>query len=214
MKTLFERLRDENLTIWNQYVEHDFLMQLSSGTLAEKDFRTYLGQDYLFLIQLARAYSLAAYKSETLEEIRQSIESVSAIIDVEIKLHIEFCANWGLSETDMKNLAESEETLAYSRFVLETGLAGDLLDLHVALAPCIIGYAEIGCNLKKTSPSNPYSAWIEMYAGSDYQEVAKLQVQRLDALFEYRAGEGRFQSLSNKFAKSTQLEAAFWQQAL
>ena len=32
-------------------------------------------------------------------------------------------------------------------FVLERGMAGDLLDLHVALAPCIVGYAEIAAEL-------------------------------------------------------------------
>ena len=29
----------------------------------------------------------------------------------------------------------------------ERGLAGALLDLHVALAPCVIGYGEIGVRL-------------------------------------------------------------------
>ncbi len=35
-----------------------------------------------------------------------------------------------------------------TRFVLDRGMAGDLLDLHVALAPCVLGYAEIGTALE------------------------------------------------------------------
>ena len=31
--------------------------------------------------------------------------------------------------------------LAYTRYVLDTGMRGDLLALQVALAPCVIGYA-------------------------------------------------------------------------
>ena len=116
-----------------------------------------LGQDYLFLIHFARAYALAAYKSETLADIRQATAGLSAIIDLEMGLHVEFCASWGLTEADMEALPEADETMAYTRFVLEKGNAGDLLDLHVALAPCIIGYAEIGSVLASSNNANAYS---------------------------------------------------------
>ena len=39
---------------------------------------------------------------------------------------------------------EALETMAYTRFVLQRGLAGDLLYLQVALAPCLVGYGESG----------------------------------------------------------------------
>ncbi len=47
----------------------------------------------------------------------------------------------------MSAATEAGATVAYTRFVLERGLAGDLLDLLTALAPCIVGYAEIGREL-------------------------------------------------------------------
>ena len=37
--------------------------------------------------------------------------------------------------------------LAYTRYVLDAGMRGDLLALKVALAPCVIGYAEIATRL-------------------------------------------------------------------
>ena len=42
------------------------MRQLESGTLPQAAFRTYLVQDYLFLIQFARAYALAVYKGRNL----------------------------------------------------------------------------------------------------------------------------------------------------
>ena len=213
---LFERLKNDNQAIWSAYTQHEFVQQLGSGDLPEPCFRHYLGQDYLFLIHFARAYALAAYKSETLTDIRQAAVGLSAIVDVEMGLHVEFCANWGLTEAEMEARQEADETMAYTRFVLEKGHAGDLLDLHVALAPCIIGYAEIGSMLAAANDANAnaYASWIEMYASDEYQDVAAAEILQLDNLFEYRAGEGRYAALSRTFAQATQLEVAFWQMAL
>ena len=52
-----------------------------------------------------------------------------------------------ISPDDIETAREHQATVAYTRFVLDCGAAGDLLDLHVALAPCVIGYAEIGRSL-------------------------------------------------------------------
>lgn len=214
--TLFERLKNDNQAIWSAYMQHEFVRQLGSGKLPDSCFRHYLGQDYLFLIHFARAYALAAYKSETLADIRQATVGLSAIVDVEMGLHVEFCASWGLTEDEMETLPEADETMAYTRFVLEKGHAGDLLDLHVALAPCIIGYAEIGSMLAASdnTNANAYATWIEMYASEEYQDVAAAEILQLDHLFELRAGEGRYAALSKTFAQATQLEVAFWQMGL
>ena len=63
---------------------------------------------------------------------------------------------------------EQPATVAYTRFVLDQGAAGDLLDLHVALAPCVIGYAEIGRALAAGGADaprhHPYREWIAEYA--------------------------------------------------
>lgn len=212
--TLFERLKADNQTEWDGYISHDFVSQLAKGSLREASFKHYLGQDYLFLIHFARAYALAAYKSETLADIRQAAGGLSAIIDLEMDLHVNFCADWGLSEADMEALPEAPETMAYTRYVLEKGASGDLLDLHVALAPCIIGYAEIGAALKDKVAGNPYGPWIEMYASDEYQSIALAEIEQLDQLMARRGGAGRFTALTKTFNQATRLEIAFWQMGL
>jgi len=37
--------------------------------------------------------------------------------------------------------------MAYTRFCIEKGLSGDILDLKVALFACLIGYGEIGVRI-------------------------------------------------------------------
>ena len=215
---LFQRLRAAAADEWEAYTLHEFVRRLGDGSLPEECFRHYLIQDYLFLIHFARAYALAAYKSETLADIRDAVRSVAAIVDTETSLHVTYCAGWGLDEDALASAPEATATMAYTRYVLEKGSSGDVLDLYVALAPCIVGYAEIGAALRADpdtlADGNPYAEWIEMYAGDEYQEVAAVAVNQLDRLDRARSGPGRFDALARTFRQATQLEAAFWDMGL
>ena len=214
--SLFARLRSSCKPEWDAYTRHPFVKQLGNGTLPEESFKRYLVQDYLFLIHFARAYALAAYKSRDLADIRQAAAGLHTIADTEMRLHVAFCEGWGLTEAGMAATPEAQQTMAYTRYVLEAGMAGDVLDLHVALAPCIVGYAEIGSMLASEGriDGNPYRAWIEMYASDEYQSAARAQIDHLDSLMARRGGEGRFESLIATFGEATRLEAAFWDMGL
>lgn len=216
--TLFPHLRDACSAQWRSYTEHPFVRGLADGSLPEAAFRHYLVQDYLFLIHLARAYGVAAFKAETLTDIQAAAAGLGAVVDREMQLHVEFSAGWGLTEADLAAAEEAEATLAYTRYVLERGLAGDLLDLQVALAPCIVGYAEIGRRLAQDPTTalvgNPYRSWIETYADADYQAVADRHITQMDALMARRGGPSRLAALERTFREATRLEAAFWQMGL
>jgi thiaminase/transcriptional activator TenA len=118
----------------------------------------------------------------------------------------------------MAALPEATATMAYTRYVLEAGLQGDLLDLYVALAPCVLGYGEIGTRLAADPATrragNRYAAWIDMYAGAEYQAVARAHADTLDRLWTARAGAGRMAGLTRIFGQASRLEADFWQMGL
>jgi thiaminase/transcriptional activator TenA len=216
--TLFADLRASCAEDWRAYAEHDFVRRLGDGTLPAAAFRHYLAQDYLFLIHFARAYGLAVYKSDRLADMRYAAAGLANILDVEMGLHVKYCAEWGLSEADMAAVPEARATMAYTRYVLERGLAGDLLDLWVALAPCVIGYGEIGHRLMRDPAArrdaNPYRAWIEAYGGAGYQAVAAAAGAQLDGLDTRRGGPARKAALVETFRVATRLEADFWQMGL
>lgn len=216
--SVFERLKAKCPDSWERYIRHAFVCQLGAGTLPEAAFRHYLCQDYLFLIHFSRAYALAAYKSDRLDEIRQAAETVTALAGTEMQLHIGYCQKWGIDEAALEATPEAPANLAYTRYVLERGQAGDLLDLHIALAPCVIGYAEIGRWLasdpKTLQVGNPYKEWIDMYSGADYQAMAADAIEFLDLLAERRGGAARFDSLAATFQTATELEIGFWQMGM
>jgi len=213
--TLFDRLVAASGATWPSYTHHEFVLRLAKGDLPETAFRHYLIQDYLFLKHFARAWGLAIYKSDTLAEMRRAQGLVAATLDVEIGLHVEYCRSWGIGLAAMEAAPEAMATVAYTRFVLDRGVAGDRLDLEVALAPCIVGYAEIAVERLASNTTkldgNPYKSWLDMYASPEYQTLASEAKAALDEQFARRAGEGRFPALAATFTAATRLEADFWQ---
>jgi len=214
---LFRQLRHEAASEWRAYTWHPFVQGLADGTLPAAAFRRYLVQDYLFLVQFARAFALAAYKAESFAAFRDKIGAVSGLLH-ETTMHLGYCAEWGIAEDAVLAEPEASETVAYTRWVLDRGIAGDILDLEVALAPCTIGYGEIA-RLIEASPTrsraaNPYESWIAMYAGAEYQALAAAAAARLDALGVSHGGAARLPALAADFAKAARLEADFWAMGL
>ncbi len=216
--SLFDRLKSDSLPEWKSYAEHPFVEKMADGSLPRECFQHYLIQDYLFLIHFARAYALAVYKAPNLELMRGCLGGLTAILGEEMHLHLKLCKEWGLSAEEVESAPEAKATMAYTRYVLEAGQAGDLLDLFTALAPCMIGYAEIGTRLSRLpnglADDNPYKVWIGEYAADGYLEVANNAKTMLDRLGEMSLTEVRYPCLLELFRQATRLEADFWQMGL
>ncbi|OON39750.1 thiaminase II [Izhakiella australiensis] len=214
---IYGRLRQQAGSDWDAYVNHPFVRQLASGTLPPQAFRRYLTQDYLFLIHFARSYGLLVSKLRSPDDMRVAAASLNAIL-TELPLHVSYCAGWGLSEAAMAAEPEAPETMNYTRYVLDTGHAGDALDLLAALLPCVAGYAEIGLGLLHDPATNlvdnPYAPWIRNYGDQGYLTGVNAAIELLETVWRQRGGEARFSQLSEIFTNATRLEAAFWQMGL
>ena len=217
---VFKLLKEENKENWILYTKHDFLQKLSQGTLKEEKFLNYLIQDYLFLIQFSKAWSLAILKSDNLEEMKIAASTVNDLINFEMELHISLCANYGISKSDLENADEENQNIAYTRYVLELGYSGDLLDLLSSLAPCVLGYGEIGINYKNSNPKiSMYQKWIDTYSSNEYQDVCKNVANLIDQAFMLRLGDNfvstyKWKKVNKIFNKATLLEVDFWNMAM
>ena len=202
---------------WHEYTHHPFVQGIADGSLPLASFRHYLHQDYLFLIHFAKAYALGVYKADNLEDMRTATKAVSSILG-EMTLHLGYCQEWGLTEADVISQPEARANMAYTRYVLERGMSGDILDLYVALSPCAVGYAEIGYRLnhdpKTVKDGNPYRNWIETYGGEAFLAAATQHVEQLDHLARSRFNPARMESLCQTFREATRLEIGFWQMGL
>ncbi|MEL7428522.1 MAG: thiaminase II [Pseudomonadota bacterium] len=205
---------------WREYTGHAFVKGLGDGSLPKASFIHYLIQDYVFLVHFSRAWAMAVVKSGSLEEMRTAAGTVDALVNHEMKLHVETCAREGITEDQLFSAVEARENMAYTRFVMDAGLSGDFLDLMAALAPCVFGYGEIGKALGKNAVSGtPYQEWIDTYSGTEYQALCDQVGQMLETAARARLGEEplnnpRWSSLCARFENATRLEVGFWDMAL
>lgn len=204
---------------WRDYTRHGFVEGLRDGTLPRAAFLHYLVQDYVFLVHFSRAWSLGVVKSETLDEMRVCAGTVDALVNHEMALHIKTCAAEGIDEATLFAAREEVENLAYTRYVMDAGLQGDFLDLMAALAPCVLGYGEIGARLGVERAGDTYGDWIDTYAGAEYQEVCATVGAMLDGAVMRRLGDEpmstpRWAVLQDRFTTATELEVGFWSMGL
>lgn len=176
--------RDDVKPVWHAYTDHPFANQMGDGTLPVETFKEYLVQDYLYLTHFARTNALAAYKSQSMESITASAQIVLHI-ETEMKLHLEYCKEFGLSKDDIVRQKESLACVAYSRYVLDIGQSQDWLALQMSLAPCLLGYGVAARRLASEhvndSEGNKYWKWIENYIADDYQEAVKIGSGKIDS---------------------------------
>lgn len=211
--TFFGQLRAACQREWYSYCHHPFVQGIQDGTLSLAAFKHYLQQDYLFLIHFARAYALAVYKADNVDDMQAAADGMRGSIG-ELDLHLSYCEQWGLSKQAVQTIPEAPANVAYTRYVLERGMSGDILDLYVALSPCAVGYAEIGQRLINDpltkKEGNLYWPWIETYGSAEFLEGAIKQIEQLDRLAQARLTPARMTSLIETFKQATVLEIGFW----
>lgn len=204
---------------WLDYTRHAFVEGMRDGSLPRAAFLHYLIQDYVFLVHFSRAWSLAVVKAETINEMKVCAGTVDALVNHEMALHIKTCAAEGIKEETLFNSIEAVENLAYTRYVMDAGIQGDFLDMMAALAPCVMGYGEIGLRLKADmNADTPYKEWINTYADAEYQDVCTNVGIMMDAAIDRRLGDmsasPRALFLQERFTTATRLEVGFWQMGL
>ena len=201
---------------WLAYTRHRFVEGLRDGSLPRPVYLNYLKQDYVFLVHFARAWALAVTKSGSLREMKVCAATVHALVDKEMRLHVETCAAEGISEEQLFQVREAPQNMAYTRYVLEAGYSGDFLDMLAVLMPCGMGYGEIGMRLAVEATSESYRDWIDVYASEECQDGCREVGALTDAALEARLGTSyvetpRWPELCRKFAVATELEAGFWE---
>jgi thiaminase (transcriptional activator TenA) len=188
---------------WDEALAHPFVVGLGDGSLDEAAFRFYIRQDYLFLIDYGRLLSLGAARAPRLEWMRRFAGLALSVLDVEMALHREFAARWGVANLESEVAAPA--TSAYCNFLLRTAALDDFAALAAAVLPCMWSYAEIGTSLASSATSDRYREWIDMYASSEFGELASWARSVVDEV----SGPG----MEAAFAGSCEHEVAFWDAA-
>jgi thiaminase/transcriptional activator TenA len=209
---LSERLHAAAASIWQKTLTHPFITDLGEGSLPLDNFRFYMCQDYVFLIEYSRLLALATAKAPDLETMGQFANLLDATLNREMSLHREFAAQCGISAAELAATSAAPTTHAYTRHLVRVAAVADLPEIVAALLPCQWGYCEIGQMLaRRGKPMHApfYRQWIDMYASPEFAALAAWIRDLLDT-FDGKGDEAR---LSETFCTSARYEYLFWDMA-
>jgi len=209
-------LRAKAGKVWEDGYNHPFVQELGKGILDKEKFKFYLLQDYVYLLQYAKVFALAAIKSDT-EDLMTRFSSMQYFIFAnEMNVHRKYMASFGITNEEMLAVKPSLYNKAYTNNMLALGQTGDLAEILSAVFPCAWTYTEYGQRLKKQYAAeletNFYKSWIEQYASPEFADSFAWFYDVLDALVAPMPDAQRAK-VEEIFVSSVEFEYLFWDMA-
>ncbi len=207
------------LPIRQAILSHPFITGVGDGTLPVENFKHYVMQDYVYLIEYARVLALASAKSPDLETMGWFAGLLDETLSTEMELHRRYCAGFGITREELDATKPAPTTVAYTSFLLRTAYQGTFPELVASLLPCQWGYWEIGTHLAALGEpeSAPlYAEWIRMYASPEFAELAQA-IRSLANRVAEEPGHGQIAArtiaMEEAYLTSLRFELRFWDMA-
>ncbi|MEU8380205.1 transcriptional regulator [Streptosporangium sp. NPDC048865] len=178
---------------------HPTVAGIARGDLPEPVFRSWLEQDYLFLLDYVRVFSRLAWQAPD-GHLGDLVDLAHATFHEELSLHRSLSAEFG---ADLGGARKGPACAAYTSFLLDS--AAVYADGLAALYPCMWGYSTLGRALAENPPDEPrYRAWVDTYAHPAFAELtARIAVMIDEAVPDPDRAE-------RLFAEGMAHELAFW----
>ncbi|NUU30087.1 bifunctional hydroxymethylpyrimidine kinase/phosphomethylpyrimidine kinase [Arthrobacter sp. C9C5] len=187
----------------------DFIRGLADGSLPEREFAYYLGQDALYLNGYSRVLSRAAALAPSEAEQLFWSRSAQQCLEVESELHRNWLAGRAV-ETQ-----QGPVTKAYVDHLHAASLAGSYGVLVAAALPCFWLYAEVGATLHReflaagAPGAHPYAEWLRTYADEAFAEATRQAIRYTDAAAR-RGSEAERSAMAVAFRQSSRYEVEFF----
>ena len=157
-------------------LSHPFIVGVGDGTLPVEQFKHYITQDYVYLIDYARVLALASARAPDLPTMGWFAGLLDETLNTEMDLHRGYCAEFGITRHDLEAAQAAPTTIAYTSYLLKVAYQGTFGELVACLLPCQRGYWEIGVHLAQLGQPKDaplYSQWIQMYSSEEFAELAR-----------------------------------------
>jgi thiaminase/transcriptional activator TenA len=197
--TISETLHVIGRPLLQAQLEHPTVAGIARGDLAEPVFRSWLEQDYLFLLDYVRVFARLAWQAPD-AHLGDLVDLAHTTYHDELSLHRSLSAEFG---ADLDGAVKGPSCAAYTAFLLESAASyGEGL---AALYPCMWGYSSLGRILAENPPAEPrYRAWVDTYADPGFAALTVRIAQMID---EAGPDPARAQAL---FTEGMAHELAFW----
>lgn len=206
------QLRNAAASIWEDCLNHPFVIGIGDGTLAVEKFQHFMLQDYLYLFDYARVFALGVVKARDPELMRTFATNVDAILGGEMKIHKAYMKRLGISEEQVFAVKPALDNLSYTNYMLSIASNGTPMEIVAAILACSWSYAEIGQALAAVpgAAEHPfYGEWIQGYASEDYAATNQALIELMDSLAA-DATEDQIAYLTEIFVNCSRYELGFW----
>ena len=197
--------------IWLGYNNQPFVDELGSGKLDIEKFRFYMIQDYLYLLEYSKVFSLGAIKSLDEENMKIFSQLAESILNTEMSIHKNYMNKLGITSDDILLAKPSLSNLSYTHYMLAVSHSGDILDISVAVLSCLWSYKLIAEHLfnKYGIQDNFYAEWIEGYISKEYAELNTWLLNLVNKLAS-EVSSGKKERLNEIFYNCSRFEKMFW----
>jgi thiaminase/transcriptional activator TenA len=203
MASLSRRLTERGMPSVRAQAEHPTVAGIARGDLDPAVFRSWLEQDYLFLLDYVRVFARLAWQAPD-GHLGDLVELAHSTWQDELALHRSLAAEF---DADLFGAVPGPRTAAYTGFLLDA--AADYGRGLAALLPCMWGYSTLGRLLAEHPPAEQrYARWVATYADPAFAALARRCAQMLD--------EAHAESLVDEptataaFDEAMRHEVAFW----
>ena len=207
-----DHLRALGDSIWEAQRNHPFVRGVGDGTLEVERLKFWVRQDYLYLIDYARVYNLAAAKAPGPELSGWLTFHADYTLNKEMALHRSYARDFGIRVEELAAEKKAPTCQAYTDFLMRTASAEPFEAIIAALLPCFWGYYEMGKSLEERGmPDNElYVRWIKQYTAPEYGEEVRKCRELVDRLGREGSGATR-ELMEEAFLTSSRYEYLFWE---
>lgn len=202
-----------NQAIYDEILAMPFNQQLMQGALTESRFKHYMIQDAHYLEGFARALSLASAKGLNADHVVHFAGAAQTAIIVERSLHADFFTRFGISKEAFEAAEPTPVCDHYVSYLLRVAALEPFEVVLAALLPCFWIYREVGKHIHaRASSPNPYQAWIDTYAGEEFEKAVDAVIAVVDGVAK-QVSPRTLAAMHHAFTRATQLEWMFWDSA-
>lgn len=109
-----DRLLKATEDIWASYHEKPFVQGLKYGTLDQKKFRSYIIQDYWYLMDYTKVFAIGVAKSKSVEVMKLFAKYIQAILDGEVNVHNGYMADFGITQEELDHTPIQQDNRSYT----------------------------------------------------------------------------------------------------
>jgi len=205
-----DKLRKMADPIWEAIFKHPFVVELYSGALPLEKFRYYLLQDYNYLVNFAKALSLATAKAPAVPLMREALALAYGTVTGEMANYEALLGEVGLTLEDAAGAEPNFVNVSYMSYLLSVCSLEGFYQCMAAALPCFWSYAETAQRHKDVLEKNPvqlYRRWASVYLSEDYLSL----VRRLRGVLDSSGLPA--EALWPYFKQASLYELKFWEAA-